>query len=221
MELKDAIKQRRSIRKFLAKPVPEKMLHEIVSDAIWAPSWGNTQPWEMVAATGKPLEQFRKENNEAMITGKPSSPEITIPEDWPDVLTNRYRGVGKSVLSSLAIERKDVEGRNKYYSQMYSFFDAPALLMLIIDKEVALEYAMLDCGLILQNICLLAENKGLGTCILAATIHYPEIAHRIFTIPDDKRIVIGIALGWPDKDAPVNQFTRERAPMEELIRWIK
>ena len=46
METRDAILQRRSIRKFLAKSVPEETIKEIIADALWAPSWGNTQPWD-------------------------------------------------------------------------------------------------------------------------------------------------------------------------------
>jgi nitroreductase len=53
MELREVIRNRRSIRQFLAKPVPEEMIRDIIADALWAPSWGNTQPWEIVVVTGK------------------------------------------------------------------------------------------------------------------------------------------------------------------------
>jgi nitroreductase len=52
MELREAVRNRRSIRHFLAKPVPEEMVRDIIADALWAPSWGNTQPWEIVVVSG-------------------------------------------------------------------------------------------------------------------------------------------------------------------------
>ncbi len=221
MELKDAIRQRRSIRKFLSKPVPEETIREIISDSLWAPSWGNTQPWEMVVVTGNLLEQYQKENTEAHMSGEAPNPDIVMPTAWPDPLTKRYKNVGKSVLSSLSIERGDTEGRMKYYAEMASLFGATALILLVVDKEISLEYAILDAGLIVQNICLIAQDKGIGTCIMAATINYPDIARKLFSIPDTKQIVIGTALGWPDLDAPVNQFQRERGCVDEFVKWVK
>ena len=91
--------------------------------------------------------------------------------------------------------------------------------MITLDKEVALEYAMLDIGSILQSICLLAHDKGLGTCIMAVSIYYPEISRKLLDISDSKRIVIGAALGWPDPEAPINQFERERGGIETFLSF--
>jgi nitroreductase len=43
MEILEIIKKRRSIRKFLSKPIPEKVINELVEALIWAPSAGNLQ----------------------------------------------------------------------------------------------------------------------------------------------------------------------------------
>jgi len=48
MDLFEAIKGRRSIRRFLKKDVPEEHLNKILEAAIWAPSAGNLQPWEFI-----------------------------------------------------------------------------------------------------------------------------------------------------------------------------
>ncbi len=42
---KEAIEQRRSIRKFKAEPVPEDILYELLDAARLAPSGSNAQPW--------------------------------------------------------------------------------------------------------------------------------------------------------------------------------
>ena len=217
METRDAILQRRSIRRFLSKPVPEEIIREIISDALWAPSWGNTQPWEIIVATGNTLRQFKKENQEALMSGKQPNPEVPIPQEWPEAHKGRYKGIGKSVLESLEIKRDDVDGRSQWANNMYSFFDAPALVMITLEKELALEFAMLDVGLIMQTLCLLAHNKGLGTCIMAVSIYYPDIARRLLDIPDNKRIIIGTALGWPDLSSAINQFDRQRGELSEFF----
>ncbi len=221
MQLKEAIRQRRSIRRFLSKPIPREILAEIISEARWAPSWGNTQPWEIVVAIGEPLARFKKENHQGVVSGKKVTQEISMPDSWPDKLNTRYKNIGKSVLKSLSIPRDDLEGRTRYYTEMFSLFDASGLVLLTLDKSVSLEYAMLDCGLILQNILLLAHEKGLGSCVLAASIIYTDIARKLFSIPDNKQIVIGAAIGWPDIEAPVNNFKRDRADLGDIVTWIE
>ena len=173
MELQEAIRGRRSIRHFLPKPVSKKIIEDLIADTLWAPSWGNTQPWEIVAVTGEPLEKFKKQNREALITGNVSHPDIPMPEAWPDAYKMRYRELGKSVLASLAIAREDKEARLQHFVRMFELFDAPAIILVTIDKELLVEYAMLDVGILLHGFCLLAHERGLGTCIMAAIVSYP------------------------------------------------
>jgi len=221
MELKEAVLNRRSIRRFLTKPVEEETIKALIAAAIWAPSWGNTQSWGIVVATGDPLDRFQKANRDALLAGKPSVPEIPMPQIWPDAQKGRYKDLGKSVLGALAIPREDQQARVEHFAQMYALFAAPAALLLTVDKGISLEYAMLDAGLFLQTFCLLAHDTGLGTCILAATVMYPEITHECFSIPDSKTLIMGAAIGWPDPEAPVNCFERRRGGVEEFVSWVR
>lgn len=220
MELQEAISSRRSIRCFLSKPVSDDTIQELISESLWAPSWANTQPWDIVVVTGEPLELFKKANKEALIAGDTSHPDIPIPKQWPDTLKKRHMDLGKSLFDSLGIDRDDAEGRVEYYAQMYYLFDAPALILFLIDKELPLEYTMLDIGIFLQTFFLLAHDKGLGTCAFAGTVHCPEIVHKHFGIPESKLLVIGAAVGWPDPRASINNFERKRGKVEEFARWI-
>jgi len=48
VELMEAIKGRRSIRKYKADPVPDDTLQKLFEGVRWAPSWANTQCWEVI-----------------------------------------------------------------------------------------------------------------------------------------------------------------------------
>jgi len=48
MEVLEAIKTRRSIRKYKLDPVDDRLLQKVLDAARWAPSWANTQCWRFV-----------------------------------------------------------------------------------------------------------------------------------------------------------------------------
>jgi len=133
MELQEAIRNRRSIRQFLTKPIPEDMIRDLITDSLWAPSWGNTQPWEIVVVTGAKLEAFKKKNKETLLAGQAAQTDIPMPQVWPEAYLNRYKDLGKGVLSSLDIAREDKEARLLHFTRMFGLFDAPALILLTVD----------------------------------------------------------------------------------------
>jgi nitroreductase len=49
MDLMEAIKGRRSIRKYKPDPVPEEVFRTVMEAVRWSPSWANTQCWEVIA----------------------------------------------------------------------------------------------------------------------------------------------------------------------------
>jgi nitroreductase len=62
-------------------------------------------------------------------------------------------------------------------------------------------------------------EHGLGSIYLAASMHFPDVVRRVLNIPESKKIVIGIAMGYPSQDAPAAIFRSNRAPLEELVRF--
>ncbi len=221
MELKEAVRNRRSIRSFLDKPVDKEIIEALISDARWSPSWGNTQPWEVTVVTGDILETFKEETRKAAMGGDQANADIPMPIEWPAINKNRYRDVGRHILTALSIRREDTAARMNYYHTMFGIFDAPALILITVDKALSLEYVMLDVGLFAQTFCLLSHERGLGTCILASCVSYPDKIHAHCAIPDTKRIVIGMALGWPNMKNPVNTFARTRGELDEFLRWVE
>ena len=58
---RELMKERHSCRKFQSKPIPEATLKDIISISLMAPSWCNSQPWNIYVASGKTMEEIRKE----------------------------------------------------------------------------------------------------------------------------------------------------------------
>ena len=56
MDLVDAIKERRSIRKYKSDLIPNELLHVVMEAVRWAPSWANTQCWEVIVVKDHKLK---------------------------------------------------------------------------------------------------------------------------------------------------------------------
>jgi nitroreductase len=56
-DLMSVIKGRRSIRRFLDKPVPDKDLQQILEAVQWSPSWNNTQCWEIIVVKDREMKE--------------------------------------------------------------------------------------------------------------------------------------------------------------------
>ncbi|SHH24800.1 Nitroreductase [Thermosyntropha lipolytica DSM 11003] len=57
METRECIKTRRSIRRFTDQPISDEVLIELLEAIRWAPSWANTQPWEVVVVKDQVLKE--------------------------------------------------------------------------------------------------------------------------------------------------------------------
>ena len=57
MEVIQAIKERRSIRKYKPEPVSDEELNIVLEAARWAPSWANTQCWRFIIVKDKTLKE--------------------------------------------------------------------------------------------------------------------------------------------------------------------
>ena len=66
MDVLEAIRTRRSVRKWLQKPVPEESVNQILEAGRWAPSAGNFQPWAFIviqdAATKERVQRVAEES---------------------------------------------------------------------------------------------------------------------------------------------------------------
>jgi nitroreductase len=219
MELSDAIRGRRSIRRFLPDPVSRDTIGKIVELARWAPSWGNTQPWDIVYADGEKVKALTEAFVEEASNGNFPRPDIVMPVDFPEKYKNRYVSLGRALFTKMGIERQDMTARTEHYMNMYRFFGAPGIFYLTILGELNEPYSCLDLGSVGTTICYGAFQEGLGTIYLAASMHYPDVVRRILDIPGTQKVVIGIAIGKPHPDHPASLFRSERESVETILRF--
>ncbi len=217
MEMIEAIKARKSIRAFLPQPVPRKVLEEILELAARTPSFSNTQPWEVTVIGGEVMEQVKKDLVQAASSGVPNESHIPYP-DFTEPYLSRRRETGYTLYEVLGIDREDVQGRQEWSLQGKNFFGAPNGMIFYLDRELGL-WSLFDLGLFFQSIMLAALSFGLSTCPLAAAVNYPKILQRILGIPDTKKIVCGMAIGYPDWQFPANKKESPREPGASFSRW--
>lgn len=222
MQLQDVIEHRRSIRGFLDKPVPKEVLGQILTTAVRAPSTKNAQPWHFFVVTDAPLEQLRNANVERFVSSEDPPEEmahIMVEPEKGTVYRDRQVDIGKRLFKALEIRREDKDKRIEWVKRGFRYFDAPAAIILVGDKSRTIEGVYLDAGLVIQSICLAAVDLGLGTCIENQGITYSDVIRDIIQIPDDKRLLAAIAIGYPDWQLPVNQVVSPREDVESVVTW--
>ena len=222
MDVKDAIKKRKSIRRFTSQPVPKGTLREILELAARAPSAENTQPWEFFVLGGDVLDKIREANVE-----KVRSFELP-PEDMHYILTERPKGsiyrerqieIGKALFALMDIPREDKVKRAAWMERGFRYFEAPAAIIIAAEASLPLEQTFLDAGAVMQNICLAAMDAGLYTCIENQGVTYANVVKEHANIPESKRLIAAIAIGYPDWDFPANKVESKREPIDNVITW--
>lgn len=219
MNVIDALNARFTCRAFKPDPVDRDTVIKILEAANRSPSWGNTQPWDIYVAAGSPLEEMRTTflaNMESKAAGRTDLP---LPQEWPTDLQERYTSLGKErygfLLQKIGKEEviKSIQERN------YRFFDAPAVIYLCMDRSLT-PYSMLDLGAMSQSIMLAAQEYGLATAPAVMLVLFADLVRQTLGIPEDKAIVLGIALGHADPDNIHNQYRSGRRLVEEMAQLI-
>jgi len=220
MDVLDAIRNRRSTRAFLDRPVTEAQLRDILDVARWSPSGGNCQPWHLWALSGGSMTRFRSELAELAKT-EPLGEPTEFPM-YPVGIKEPYRTrrfeCGEDLYRSIGIPRDDKPARLTQLAKNFDFFGAPAAFFFALDRQMDRgQWAHL--GMLMQTIALVAEARGLATCMQESWMTRNGFVRRFFAIPDEWQFYCGIAVGHADESAPINRWRTERAPVDELATF--
>jgi nitroreductase len=220
MELKETIMTRYSCRAFRPDPVPEALIGEILATAARSPSYANTQPWEVAVVAGKTLAELNKKRDELIKANVPANPDMPAQPAWPDACLARTKSF--AAVRQQVMEQAKADPASKYDATTNSspVFGAPAAIFIFIEKTL-LDWSIYDIGLFSQSLCLAAHDKGLGTCIQAGIVRYPGEVRKILGVPDTKKLIVGISIGYPLKESKMNRMKTPRTDIKELTKWYK
>ena len=208
-------KERHSVRKFLPKEVPEKVLREIMTVAQRAPSWENSQPWGAYIATGEVLNQIRKvwiEKNEKKIKG------------YADMSPGHRTNFSKQGQKNMEDFMKDVgEFANdpkldKFWRANVELFNSPAIVYLTLPKGHT-KWSIYDLGGFGMSIMLAAKDYGVDSIPAYELVKYPDVLRKYAKVPDDEDIIVGISLGYEDDSNIMNKYRSTRLPLDQVCHF--
>jgi len=216
MDTIDALNSRYCCRAFKPDPVSKETVLKIIKAATRAPSWANTQPWEIYVAAGEVLERLRQAYQKNLQEEVSVHPDLPRPQSWPLALQKRTEDLMARRLQLLGIARDDKTGRKALMRANYKFFGAPVVIYLCMDRGLT-AWSVFDLGSLSQSIMLAARDCGLDTAVAVMLVAYPDLIRAHLEIPDDLSIIVGIALGYNDPNDPGNRFRSPRRPLSEVV----
>jgi len=196
MDLFEAIRQRRSVRRYLPDKVKREDILSILDAANRAPSAMNRRQWEFIIVTGKKIgemgESFRRIIEE-------------YTKNWE---SSRMKGSPFS--------------REDFIRFAATYGGAPVVIVVLTDAAQTEDFwrANLEsASAALENLLLAATALGLGTCWMTGPLQDELSLRRILEIPTGKEIVAVTPLGNPAEmsDAP----PRIDQELDKKVRWVE
>ncbi len=220
MSIFQSILSRKSIRAFTNQPVSQETIKEILNLAARAPSGTNIQPWQVIVLTGEILQKLGQELSQLSLSGVKGEREYHYyPRQWREPYLSRRKKAGLNLYKSLGIQKDEQERMQRQRARNFSFFGAPVGLLFTMDHDME-RGSWLDLGMFMQTVMLAARGFGLDTCAQAAFANYHKQIRTLLSVPSDRNIICGMALGYRDTNAPENNFESGREPIESFVRFM-
>lgn len=222
MDIDEAIKGRRSVRKYKADvTIPQEDIEAIIEAASWAPSSTNIQPWRFIVVTDR----------ETIAT-------------MAKLVYDKFQALSKDALRQ---GEKRLAAFCRFLRSYGSFFtDAPVVIVVcgkpyenpvlkmpistFIDKAEKLEDMDMDLrplvvdtihksvSMAVQNMLLKVHSMGYGACVMDAPIAIESTLRKMLDIEDELRLLMVIPMGVP---ASPETPALERMPVSEVTRFYQ
>jgi len=219
MELKNAIKGRKSIRDFKPDPVPRELIEQALDAAIDAPSNSNRQPWEFVVVCGQKLKELASKLEAAVERGRKSGRELLTWDDKYPAPEEGQRRAKELMRGMMESAKAAGISPAEFIRSNFRFFGAPCMIVVVMNKGYG-PGSLLSIGAAVENLLLKAYELGLGTCWMMIPLEYSDALREAFDLPQHKYIVSTIAVGYP-KDSKITRFKSSRDPREKFVNWFE
>ena len=194
----------------MARETLEYLLHL----ATQAPSAINLQPWELTIVSGEEKRRLSwvlvKRMKERNITCGPGAKN-----PLSEAFMERQRGLLNTIQPHLP---EDIVFQNFINEGSCNFYGAPTAVIISID-QVFSSARFTDIGVLVGYLVLAAHGLGLSTCPIGLITAFDEDIKEELNISDEKQVVIGVAVGYGDPDAPINRGRSERVPLQDVVKW--
>jgi nitroreductase len=216
----DAIRSRHSCRAFTNKPVEHGTVRQLLETARYAPSGGNLQPWMVHVLSGDSMAKFREHLTPKFLAAPlGGNPEYNV---YPPQLKDPYRSYrfkcGEDLYGHIGVGREDKPARIRQFARNYDFFGAPVGLFFFLDRIMG-PPQWSDLGMFIQNVMLLARERGLETCAQEAWAVWHTEVSEFLKVGPEFMLFCGLALGHGDTSAPINRLRTERTAVEEFTTF--
>ena len=218
--LESLLRERYSCRAFRPEPVPRAVIDRLLIAAQRTASWCNSQPWQVVIASGAAKEKFRKAIYAEAASGGPDNSDFPPPREYLGVYQERRRESGFQLYNTLGIARGDRAAYAKQGLENYNFFGAPHVAIIHSAEPLGI-YGAIDCGAYVGNFMLAAQALGLGTIPQAALARQSGLIRRHFGLGEDRRVVCGISFGYADREHRINSYRTSRASIPDTVTFVE
>lgn len=190
MNLYEALKTRRSIRKFANKMPGRDVVLRILDAANWAPSGMNEQPWEFIVVGGEPLGKLRNIGRDVINLRLPAEADRNAQQK---AFAHWYSTLGDAPLAIVAVcKREEDAGRHR-----------------MVLESVSAAF---------QNLLLAAHEEGLGTCWMTGPLAKQTEIHTLLAIPNDKEAIAITPLGYPNEQPVPGE--RLDPQLKTKVTWV-
>ena len=219
MNNSEPIDKRRSVRAYRQEAPTRDQVMRILEDAHKAPSGSNLQPWEFVVVTGEKLKALRKFSLDLFRRDPRNYPSSGRKDDpVPAGIWERQKVLGRAVKE--VVEEMGEEHLSFIMEGSLTYYDAPAVVLVFMDGAF-FQDRLIDIGMAVENLILSATGMGLGTCAISMGALYQDEIKKFLGLEERKNLVLGVALGYPAEGSPINEFRSQRAPLDEVCRWLE
>jgi len=183
VDLYEAIKGRRSVRKFKSTPVPKDLIEKIFEVALWAPSGMNRQNWKFFVLAG--------ERKEELVSISSTSFQYLEPQ-----------------LQQLYAEKpKIIESTRRFFKRLG---EAPIVVCAYFEPANMEDVTSVqNVAAAIQNLLLVAHAEGLGTCWMTGPVTVANEISRFLGVKDMTLVAI-TPMGYPDETPKVPPRKPER-----------
>ena len=218
MSLEQSIRNRRSVRGFLDKPVPETIINRAFELAQLSPSNSNVQPWKVFVASGETRNTIQKKMYELITGGDLGKPDFEYPMKFDGSYRKRQVDCAATLYKEMGIAREDQLGRMNALLRNFEFFGAPHMAFVCMEKEFPQSVAV-DVGMYAQTLMLAFTALGVSTCPMGAMRNHPQLPREVFEFEENIGVLFGIAFGYEDTSVPANKTRMGRVPYTECVEF--